>query len=309
MSTFLRSLLDYSPLNLLPLTPPTYASALSIYHALCITLPIQLSTAFYPTGKTSLPTLPLNLPGKPAWILMELVSPLLTTLSIFSLHPRSGPSVNLLTDLTTSLGSPQARLIALCYYTHYTYRALISPLLNPSMAPMNITILLVGLIFNAFNGTMLGSYFAGIDGTIHNAPSTPRVLLGLTIWATGFAGNIYHESILRAIRTSSPKLPTPKQKADMSKEKDTVVVDGRVYKIPQCGLFDYVLHAHYFSEWVEWTGLWIATGSGWRNPVLLFVMFEVATMLPRAVQGRRWYVEKFGRAVVGGRKAVVPFLV
>jgi 3-oxo-5-alpha-steroid 4-dehydrogenase 1 len=29
-------------------------------------------------------------------------------------------------------------------------------------------------------------------------------------------------------------------------------------------------------------------------------------MLPRAVQGKRWYVERFGEEKVGGRKAIIP---
>jgi 3-oxo-5-alpha-steroid 4-dehydrogenase 1 len=37
-----------------------------------------------------------------------------------------------------------------------------------------------------------------------------------------------------------------------------------------------------------------------------FVVIEVATMAPRAVDGRRWYRERFGKRAVGKRRAVVP---
>ena len=37
-----------------------------------------------------------------------------------------------------------------------------------------------------------------------------------------------------------------------------------------------------------------------------FVVNEIATMLPRALQGKRWYVEKFGKERVGKRGAVIP---
>jgi 3-oxo-5-alpha-steroid 4-dehydrogenase 1 len=32
-------------------------------------------------------------------------------------------------------------------------------------------------------------------------------------------------------------------------------------------------------------------------------------MLPRALQGKRWYEKKFGKEKVGGRKAVVPGII
>lgn len=48
-------------------------------------------------------------------------------------------------------------------------------------------------------------------------------------------------------------------------------------------------------------------GGGGVNfvPAALFVVNEIATMLPRALQGRRWYEERFG--VEYPRKhAVIP---
>jgi 3-oxo-5-alpha-steroid 4-dehydrogenase 1 len=39
------------------------------------------------------------------------------------------------------------------------------------------------------------------------------------------------------------------------------------------------------------------------------VINEVATMLPRAIQGKKWYVERFGQAKVGNKKAVIPGLI
>ena len=44
------------------------------------------------------------------------------------------------------------------------------------------------------------------------------------------------------------------------------------------------------------------------GPARAFVVNEVATMLPRALHGWDWYVEKFGRERVGKRKAIIPGL-
>ena len=48
---------------------------------------------------------------------------------------------------------------------------------------------------------------------------------------------------------------------------------------------------------------------GWGCvPARTFLLNEIATMLPRALQGKQWYVEKFGKEKVGNRKAVIPGL-
>ncbi|KAK4907989.1 hypothetical protein LTR66_017600, partial [Elasticomyces elasticus] len=89
--------------------------------------------------------------------------------------------------------------------------------------------------------------------------------------------------------------------------KDGLPLDGveKLYMLPKNGLFRYVLFPHYLCEWIEWAGFWIV--GGWACvPARSFLFNEIATMLPRAVQGRRWYVEKFGAEKVGGRKAVIP---
>jgi 3-oxo-5-alpha-steroid 4-dehydrogenase 1 len=41
-------------------------------------------------------------------------------------------------------------------------------------------------------------------------------------------------------------------------------------------------------------------------PAAMFVVNEIATMGPRALQGKRWYSKKFGDRAPRERKAVVP---
>lgn len=45
------------------------------------------------------------------------------------------------------------------------------------------------------------------------------------------------------------------------------------------------------------------------TPARAFLFNEISTMLPRALQGRRWYIQKFGKDRVGNRKAVIPGLI
>jgi hypothetical protein len=47
--------------------------------------------------------------------------------------------------------------------------------------------------------------------------------------------------------------------------------------------------------------------AGWGCvPARCFLVNEIAAMLPRAVSGRKWYVEKFGEEKIRGRWAVIP---
>ena len=75
--------------------------------------------------------------------------------------------------------------------------------------------------------------------------------------------------------------------------------------MPKNGLFRAVLYPHYFFEWIEWAGWWMIGGLH-CVPARIFLLNEISTMLPRALQGKRWYVDKFGKEAVDNRKAVVP---
>ena len=97
--------------------------------------------------------------------------------------------------------------------------------------------------------------------------------------------------------------------ADKLPEKDRKPLRGahKIYKMPKNGLFQLVLYPHYLFEWIEWAGFWMIGGIA-CGPARSFLFNEVATMLPRALSGRRWYVETFGKDKVGNKKAVIPFL-
>lgn len=185
--------------------------------------------------------------------------------------------------LTTLLTSPRAiplpsQILAVCFLIHYSYRAVISPLMNPSMAPINIIIMLMAFAFNTVNPGTIGGWLSNITGEAARVTLGPQFFLGVTVWALGFAGNIYHEDRLREIRRPGGQKLSEKEKKEVVER----YIDGRRYQVPKGGLFEYCLHAHYLSEWIEWTGFLIATG-GKCTPAFLFVVAELATMLPRYV--------------------------
>lgn len=124
------------------------------------------------------------------------------------------------------------------------------------------------------------------------------------IFFLGLVTNIFHDDELREIRRSALRKQASQKDASTGKNKGNTKVD-KVYMIPQNGLFNYILYPHYFCEWIEWAGFFIMAGSG-CVPARNFLVNEVTTMLPRALQGKAWYVKRFGQEKIGSRKAILP---
>ena len=184
------------------------------------------------------------------------------------------------------------------------------------MSPMHIVVWLMAINFNIINGCAIGGWLAGYGPTTHLywADRLGYVYFGMLLWAFGLIGNIFHDDDLREIRRSaktaemremreSHKNHNGQNRPQKAKRQDI----STMYMIPKNGLFQLVLHAHYFCEWIEWVGFWIVGGS-YFIPGRIFVTNLIATMLPRALQGQRWYIANFGKDAVGQRKAVIPGL-
>jgi 3-oxo-5-alpha-steroid 4-dehydrogenase 1 len=190
------------------------------------------------------------------------------------------------------------------YVTHYLYRAILYPLLNPSMSPMHVLVWASAFLWQLANGISIGGFLGGYGPTTAQdwAGQNLYIECGLMLWIFGFALNIWHDDELREIRRAALR----RQKKDEKDVKGKTV--DKVYYMPKNGLFWVILYPHYLMEWVEWFGWWMMAGWG-CVPARNFVINEITTMLPRAIQGRRWYIEKFGREKVGSRKAVIPGLI
>lgn len=192
------------------------------------------------------------------------------------------------------------------YTIHYLYRAVLAPLfLNPTMSPIHPTVALCAAVWQVFNGLSIGGWLAGYGPRTTDdwAGRAYVIEVGLMLWGWAFLGNVFHDDDLREIRRAALR----RQKA--AAQTDGKPVDGvqKLYMIPKNGLFHYVLYAHYLCEWIEWLGFWMV--GGWSCvPARSFLLNEISTMLPRALSGRRWYIEKFGKEKVGNRKAVIPGL-
>ncbi|PWW71949.1 hypothetical protein C7212DRAFT_360402 [Tuber magnatum] len=280
--------IDFLPSGgFIPLTRDAWQLLLRYWKYFPLVAPLQLALPeFYPAGKTSYASI-FNVPGKPGWIFMELFSPLTLLYTIYTNPERTGEIPKTHVWLTT------------LYCMHYLHRALLCPIRNPSMGPMNFIMVCAGVSFNIINGSAIGGWLGGYGSAAH-VPAW-QISIGSAMFVLGLWGNMYHEEILREIRRDDSF------EKDAEKEGRVVMSNGRVYKIPEGGLFKWVWTPHYFCEWIEWSGYVIA-GGGFVNflPATLFVVNELATMLPRAIQQKRWYGNKFNKDVLPERKAAIP---
>ncbi|KAF3800193.1 hypothetical protein GCG54_00003720 [Colletotrichum gloeosporioides] len=261
---------------------------------------MQYLISWYGMGKTSVVSR-LNIPGRVAWFLME--APGFTTLLyiMFTLPGKMGVE-----DLPW-----QNKVLAGLFVIHYCYRAVLYPLIQPSMSPIHPAVAFSALGFQLCNATCIGGWLAAYGPTTPaawdrqlGAFGVAQFVAGIGLFYVGLVGNYFHDEELREIRRAEMR-----RQERIVKEQKAKGVEGKVsvdkhYRLPDALLFRYVLFPHYFLEWVEWFGWWMA--SGWGMPGRAFFVNEVTAMLPRARSGRGWYVERFGEEKVGKRWVIVP---
>lgn len=254
---------------------------------------IQWVTDWYPQGKTSIDS-KYNIPGKWAWLLMESPGFITVLYCMFAIPEKEGLP-----------GLPWANWTMAGMFTiHYIYRAILSPLyLNPSMSPIHPIVFICAFAWQVTNGLSLGGWLGGYGPrTVHDwAGRVYEIEVGMVLWGWSLMGNIFHDDDLREIRRSAAR----RQQAQA--EKDGKPVDGvdKLYMMPKNGLFHYILYPHYLCEWCEWAAFWMVGGLH-CVPARSFLFNEIATMFPRALAGKKWYIEKFGKERVGKRKAIIP---
>jgi 3-oxo-5-alpha-steroid 4-dehydrogenase 1 len=205
------------------------------------------------------------------------------------------------------------------------------------MSPIAPPVWAFAIVFQVLNGLGIGGYLGGYGPTTRAEWHSnrmdyvvgARMELGLMMWALGLVGNIFHDDELREIRRVAARKqeraeqePRDEEERD-EKGKGKYVVPGKRdentaevekhkkksvdkhYEIPEAGLFRWILYPHYLCEWIEWGGFWVMAGSG-CVPARNFLVNEICTMLPRAYQGKQWYIQRFGKEKIAGKKAIIP---
>ncbi len=174
----------------------------------------------------------------------------------------------------------------LLFELHYFQRSFVFPLLLRGKGRLPLTILLMGVVFNVLNGFIQGVwlfYLAPADRYPAAWLAQPAFLIGVVVFFAGMAINLHSDHVIRHLRRKG---------------------DTRHY-LPQRGLYRYVTSANYFGELVEWVGFAVLTSS---PAAWVFVVWTFANLAPRAHAIRERYYEEFGRAAVGRRKRLLPFV-
>lgn len=170
------------------------------------------------------------------------------------------------------------------WQAHYLYRGLIYPLrMHDRHKSFPIVAVCFGFVFNLCNG-FANAYAVGHAAHLMEAAwfSDPRFIIGLVVAAFGWMVNFQADNILLSLRG-----------------------DGFTgYRIPHGGAFRWVSSANYFGEIVFWWGWAIMS---WTPAGVVFALFSMANLMPRAVAHHRWYRARFAD-YPKERRAVIPHL-
>jgi 3-oxo-5-alpha-steroid 4-dehydrogenase 1 len=205
------------------------------------------------------------------WVIMEAPSPIVFA-ACYVLGERRGGAASV--------------IFLLLWEAHYIYRAFIFPFRRRGgQKEMPLSIAASGFLFNSINGYLNGRYlfsFAPDYITSGAWMSDPRLYVGIALFVLGFSINHHADHILFNLR----------------KPGETG------YKIPKGGLYRYVSCPNYFGEIVEWSGWALLT---WSPAALVFALWTMANLLPRAISHHRWYKERFPD-YPRERRAVLPLV-
>ena len=166
---------------------------------------------------------------------------------------------------------------------HYLNRTFIYPFRTRTAGKkMPVLVAGSGFAFNLVNAYVNARFISHFGDYGPGWLGDPRFLVGVAVFAAGFALNIHSDNILLRLRKPG----------------------GTGYSVPRGGAFRYVSCPNYLGELLEWAGWALAT---WSLGGLAFFAYTAANLVPRALSHHRWYRERFGH-YPAGRKAVIPGL-
>jgi len=185
------------------------------------------------------------------------------------------------------IGRPEVGVVwvfLLLWQVHYVYRGFIFPFrLKTAGKRTPVLIVAMGMGFNLLNSYLNGR-FLGASGDLYPREwfADPRFIVGIGLFCLGLGINLRADRTLIRLRAEG----------------------GGGYRMPQGGLYRWISCPNYLGEILEWCGWAIAT---WSVPGLVFAIWTVANLLPRARTHHHWYGETFVD-YPRRRKALIPFV-
>ena len=139
------------------------------------------------------------------------------------------------------------------------------------------------ILLNFVNVFFQGTWIFLLSEYSYDWLTTIPFLIGLLVFFLGFYINVRSDEIMINLR----------------KEK------GEGYHIPEGFLFNKVSNPNYLGEFIEWLGWAIMT---WSWAGLVFFLWTVCNLFPRAISNHNWYQNKF-EDYPKERKAVIPNII
>ncbi len=206
--------------------------------------------------------------NRTGWIVMEAVSPLI----FFIIFLKGSKDVSAIQIV-----------FLLIWEIHYVHRAFIYPFLIRGHKTIPVSIVGMGGIFNLINSYLQGTFLFLMHPLYpENWFKQLPFVAGLAIFITGFILNIHSDHILRNLRKGGENS----------------------YSIPKGGMFRFVSCPNYLGEIMEWIGWALLT---WSLVGLIFALWTMANLIPRAVSYQKWYIKMFPD-YPKERRAIIPFL-
>ena len=173
------------------------------------------------------------------------------------------------------------KIFLLIWLTHYIHRTFIYPFVMQITNPkMPISIAFSAFFFNIVNVSIQAFGIFYFTQYSDSWISSPIFIAGLSIFLIGMYINIKSDYIMILLK----------------KKK------GPGYLIPNTFLYKYLSAPNYFGEIIEWFGWMILT---WSISGVVFLIWVIANLFPRAIAHHKWYKEKFDD-YPKNRKAIIP---
>jgi 3-oxo-5-alpha-steroid 4-dehydrogenase 1 len=165
---------------------------------------------------------------------------------------------------------------------HYINRSIICPLRINKSSKVSLFIIFLAIFFNVINGFINGFYMGNLASFSNNYIYNLNFIFGITLFIIGVLINIIADNILIKIKN-----------------------EGKGYQIPKGKLYDFISCPNYLGEMIEWTGFAIMC---WSIPSLLFSIWTIANLFPRAISQHKWYNKTFKDNYPIKRKAILPYI-
>ena len=177
--------------------------------------------------------------------------------------------------------TPVMWIFFIIWVGHYFHRSFIYPFRQGKSANMPIVIMLSAVFFNIINGFTNGYYMGNYSHNYTNYFFEPNFIFGIIIFLIGLIINIKSDNILLKLKK-----------------------ENKGYQVPNGFLYSFVTCPNYLGEILEWVGYAIMT---WCLPGLVFALWTMFNLIPRAIAHHEWYHQKFSD-YPKKRKVIFPFI-